>query len=69
MVLAKDESIYDRTLVNPDRNNFGPRLGFAYTLTPKTVVRGGYGVSYVQSTAQAPAICSRSTARRSSTRS
>lgn len=47
MVLAKDGSIYDRTLVNPDRNNFGPRLGFAYTLTPKTVVRGGYGVSYV----------------------
>jgi hypothetical protein len=47
MILAKDGSLYDRTLVNPDRNNFGPRLGFAYTLAPKTVVRGGYGVSYV----------------------
>ena len=47
MVLAKDGSICDRALVNPDRNNFGPRLGFAYTLTPGTVVRGGYGVSYV----------------------
>ncbi len=46
MILATDGSLYDRALVNPDRNNFGPRLGFAYTLTPKTVVRGGYGISY-----------------------
>jgi hypothetical protein len=47
MIVAKDGSVYDRALVNPDRNNFGPRLGFAYTLTPGTVIRGGYGVSYV----------------------
>ena len=47
MILAKDGSISDRALINPDRNNFGPRLGFAYTITPRTVVRGGYGVSYV----------------------
>ncbi len=47
MVLARDGSVSDRALVNPDRNNFGPRLGFAYTLTPATVIRGGYGVSYV----------------------
>ena len=47
MILARDGSIFDRALVHPDRNNFGPRLGFAYTLTPGTVVRGGYGVSYV----------------------
>ena len=47
MILAKDGSIYDRALINPDKNNFGPRLGFAYTLTPGTVVRGGYGISYV----------------------
>ncbi len=47
MILAKSGSIYDRALVNPDRNNFGPRLGFAYTVAPGTVVRGGYGVSYV----------------------
>ena len=31
MVHATDGSISDRALVNPDRNNFGPRLGFAYT--------------------------------------
>jgi outer membrane receptor protein involved in Fe transport len=30
-----------------DRNNFGPRLGFAYSVTPGTVVRGGYGTSYM----------------------
>jgi hypothetical protein len=47
MVLAKDGSIADRALINPDRNNFGPRLGFAYTVTPGTVIRGGYGISYV----------------------
>ncbi len=47
MVIAKDGSIADRALVNPDRNNFGPRLGLAYGVTPKTVVRGGWGVSYV----------------------
>ena len=47
MILATDGSIYDRALINPDRNNFGPRLGFAYTLTPSTVIRGGYGISYV----------------------
>jgi carboxypeptidase family protein/TonB-dependent receptor-like protein len=33
-------------LVPTDRNNFGPRVGFAYNLTSKTVVRGGYGIFY-----------------------
>jgi len=33
-----------------DRNNFGPRFGFAYTLTPKTVMRGGYGMFYMVTT-------------------
>src|SRR6202030_4188866 len=47
MLTAKDGSIYDRTLVDPDRNNCGPRLGFAYTPIAKTVVRGGWGISYV----------------------
>src|SRR4029453_17022955 len=42
ILFAKGGSISDRALVNPDRNNFGPRLGFAYTLTPGMVVRGGY---------------------------
>ncbi|MEQ1872036.1 MAG: TonB-dependent receptor, partial [Vicinamibacterales bacterium] len=44
MVRASDG---DRALVDPDRNNVGPRLGLAWTVRPGTVVRGGYGVSYV----------------------
>jgi hypothetical protein len=47
MVKATDGSVEDRSTIRPDRNNFGPRLGLAYTLTPRTVLRAGYGVSYV----------------------
>lgn len=46
ILLAKDGSLYDRALVDPDYNNFGPRLGFAYNLFNKTVIRGGYGMGY-----------------------
>jgi hypothetical protein len=31
---------------NLDSNNIGPRVGFAYQLLPKTVIRGGYGLFY-----------------------
>jgi len=31
---------------NPDRDNFAPRVGFAYSLSPKTVVRAGFGIFY-----------------------
>ncbi len=37
----------DRYLVDPDKNNFGPRLGFAYSFDEKTVLRGGYGIAYI----------------------
>jgi hypothetical protein len=47
MVPARDGSLEERSTLKPDRNNFGPRLGLAYTLTPRTVIRGGYGMSYV----------------------
>src|SRR5262245_15726983 len=47
IILAKDGSLYDRSLVDPDYNNFAPRLGFAYNLLEKTVIRGGYGIGYV----------------------
>ena len=47
MVIAKDGSLKDRSTINPDTNNFAPRLGLAWTPLDKTVVRGGYGVSYV----------------------
>ncbi|MGH9371497.1 MAG: TonB-dependent receptor domain-containing protein [Vicinamibacterales bacterium] len=32
-----------------DLNNFGPRAGFTYNPTDKTVVRGGYGLTYLDS--------------------
>jgi hypothetical protein len=32
----------------PDTNNVAPRLGFAYSLTDRTVVRGGYGLYFTQ---------------------
>ena len=31
---------------NTQYKNFGPRVGFAYTITPRTVIRGGYGIFY-----------------------
>ena len=47
IIQAKDGSLYDRALVDPDYNNFAPRIGFAYNLLDKTVLRGGYGIGYV----------------------
>ena len=47
LIQAKEGSIYDRALVNPRRNYWAPRIGLAYQITPKMVVRSAYGVSYV----------------------
>jgi hypothetical protein len=47
IIQAKPGSIYNRALVHPDKNNFQPRFGFAYSVTPRTVLRGGYGMSHV----------------------
>jgi hypothetical protein len=35
-----------RGLIEPDLNNFAPRVGFAYRMTNKLVLRGGYGIFY-----------------------
>jgi hypothetical protein len=32
---------------NPDKNNFAPRIGFAYRPADKWVIRGGYGLFYL----------------------
>ncbi|ADW70522.1 TonB-dependent receptor [Granulicella tundricola] len=34
------------TPVNSWYKNFGPRLGFAYSVAPGTVIRGGYAIAY-----------------------
>ena len=36
-----------RDLWRADRNNFAPRIGFAFAATPRLVVRGGYGAFFV----------------------
>jgi hypothetical protein len=38
-----------RSGFDPDRNNFAPRVGFAWSIDEYTVLRGGYGVYYDQS--------------------
>jgi len=38
--------IASRGLIDPDLNNLAPRIGLAYKLTDKLVVRAGYGIFY-----------------------
>ena len=38
--------VYPASLVQPDRNNFAPRLGLAWRPLKQTVVRVGYGINY-----------------------
>ncbi len=52
MVFAKDGSVFERALIHPDRNNFAPRIGFAYAPWQKMVVRGGYGIFYTHTVRQ-----------------
>ena len=35
LIQARDGSLFDRSGVHPDRNNFAPRVGAAYQLTPQ----------------------------------
>lgn len=37
---------YGKGLGNSQTNNFAPRFGFAYQVTPKFVARGGFGIFY-----------------------
>jgi TonB-dependent receptor-like protein len=46
LIFATDGSLLERSLVNPDRNNFAPRAGVVYKLDDNTILRGGYGVFY-----------------------
>ncbi len=41
-----------RGLVQTDKTGFGPRVGAAFQLTSKSVLRGGYGMYYTTSAAQ-----------------
>jgi outer membrane receptor protein involved in Fe transport len=48
LVYATDGSLADRALVNPDKNNFAPRMGAIYRINDKTLLRGGYGMFFNQ---------------------
>ncbi len=48
LVFASDGSLEQRALVNPDKNNFSPRLGAIYQAGDRTIVRGGFGIFYNQ---------------------
>ena len=41
-----------RGLIQTDKTGFAPRVGLAYRLTDKSVIRGGYGMYYPTSAAQ-----------------
>jgi len=45
-IIVADKDTTSTAGLSRDLNNFAPRLGFAATIDPKTVVRGGYGISY-----------------------
>jgi trimeric autotransporter adhesin len=37
---------YPRSLIRPDRNNFSPHLGLAWSISKHTVLRAAYGINY-----------------------
>jgi carboxypeptidase family protein len=52
-VLAKDSGLgVGRGTVRMDKTDFSPRIGIAYRLGVKSVIRGGYGIYYPTSAAQ-----------------
>ena len=46
LVFASSGDLGQRSLVNPNTTNFGPRVGASYSIDNQTVLRGGYGLYY-----------------------
>ncbi len=51
-IVTADKLGLPRSLVKTDYNNVAPRLGLAWRITDRTVLRGGYGFFYPTSAAQ-----------------
>src|SRR5215472_13341500 len=45
-VYAKDGSISSRALIKPDWTNIAPRIGLAYSIGSRTVIRSAFGIFY-----------------------
>jgi hypothetical protein len=45
-ILCENTNAYGAGLGHSQNNNWAPRVGFAYQVTPKLVVRGGFGMFY-----------------------
>jgi hypothetical protein len=45
LIINKD-NFYPAGLITPDKNNWAPRVGVAYRMTEKTIIRSGFGVYY-----------------------
>jgi hypothetical protein len=41
-----------RYIIDPDKNNFAPRVGFAYKINDKTTLRGGFGMFFTPENAK-----------------
>ena len=48
LITASPGSIYNRALVNMPKLDFAPRIGAAYSVDSKTVIRAAYGLSFAQ---------------------
>ena len=48
LIFASGGSLYNQSLVHPATDNWAPRIGLAWQAAPKTVIRSGYGISYVE---------------------
>ena len=46
-LIPTGSGVEGRSFRKRDLNDWGPRIGLAYQVTPKTVIRAGYGIFYV----------------------
>jgi Carboxypeptidase regulatory-like domain/TonB-dependent Receptor Plug Domain len=45
-LIINQDNFYPAGILQPDKNNWAPRLGIAYSVTNRTVIRTGFGVYY-----------------------